>query len=230
MPKIVTDADWLTARKKLLAKEKSFQKQRDALAQERRDLPWRAVDTDYVFDSEDGKISLAGLFGDASQLLVYHFMFHPDWDEGCKSCSFWADTYNGSGPHLRARDVSLVAVSRAPLDKLLAYRQRMGWSFPWVSSGGNSFNYDFGVSFTPEDIKAGTTTYNYREGDGRIEELPGISVFARDGDSVYHCYSTYSRGLDPYNGTYQLLDIVPEGRNEDGLSYSMEWLRRNDEY
>jgi len=163
-------------------------------------------------------------------MIVYHFMYHPNWDAGCKSCSFWADSYDRSVEHLRARDVALVAVSRAPLDSLLGYRERMGWSFPWVSSAANSFNFDFGVSFTPEQLDAGEVEYNYRMAAGRPEELPGISVFARDGDDVFHTYSTYSRGLDPYNATYQLLDIVPKGRDEESLQFTMEWLRRRDEY
>jgi len=230
MPNTANDTEWLAARRALLDREKAFQKARDELAQARRGLPWRRIRSDYVFDTVDGPKSLPQLFGDASQLLVYHFMFHPDWDEGCKSCSFWADSYNSSVPHLKARDVALIAVSRAPLDKLLAYRNRMGWSFPWVSSANNSFNFDFGVSFTPEQIENGDTTYNYRDGDVTIEELPGISVFVRDRDKVFHTYSTYARGLDPYNNTYQLLDIVPYGRNEYDLPYPQDWVRRHDEY
>jgi len=230
MNKILNDAKWRQARLELLEQEKALQRSRDALAKKRQALPWRKVDVDYTFDTENGPASLAGLFGDASQLIVYHFMYHPNWDAGCKSCSFWADSYDRSVEHLRARDVALVAVSRAPLEILLGYRKRMGWSFPWVSSAASSFNYDFGVSFTPEQLDAGAVEYNYRMDTGRPEELPGISVFARDGDDVYHTYSTYSRGLDAYNATYQLLDIVPKGRDEDSLQFSMEWLRRRDEY
>ena len=230
MHNIATNEEWLASRKALLEEEKAFQKARDALALKRRNLPWRKINTDYVFETERGDKTLIELFGGASQLLIYHFMFHPDWEEGCKSCSFWADSYNGSMQHLRARDVSLMAISRAPLKKLLAYRDRLGWNFPWASSNSNSFNYDFGVSFTPEQIESGDTVYNYRAGAGSIEELPGISVFVRDGDDVYHSYSTYSRGIDPYNTTYQLLDIVPNGRDEDELTYPMDWLRRHDEY
>jgi len=228
--KTATDDEWLDARRKLLDDEKAFQKARDALAIRRRELPWRKLKTDYTFDTEDGPKSLTELFGSASQLLVYHFMFHPDWAQGCKSCSLWADSYNGSVQHLQARDVTLLAVSRAPLEKLHAYRQRMGWGFPWVSSAGNSFNFDFGVSFTPEQLEAGDFEYNYRRAGGRPEELPGISVFVRDGDTVYHTYSTYARGLDPYNATYQLLDIVPKGRDEEALPYPQDWVRRHDEY
>ena len=230
MNRIVSDQEWLAARKQLLEEEKAFQAQRDALAEKRRALPWRAVEAEYIFETEHGRKRLAELFGDASQLLVYHFMFHPEWDAGCKSCSFWADTYDGSMSHLAARDVSLVAISRAPLELLLAYRERMGWSFPWASSATNSFNYDFGVSFSSRQIADGTAGYNYEQGNATIEELPGISVFARDGDAVFHTYSTYARGLDPFNATYQLLDIVPKGRDEADLTYPQEWLKRRDEY
>ena len=231
MATIATDDEWLAARRELLAEEKALQKARDALAKKRRELPWRKLDADYVFDGEDGPTSLAGLFGDASQLLVYHFMFHPDWDEGCKSCSFWADSFDAAIPHLRARDVALAVVSRGPLDKLLAYRRRLGWRFPWYSSADNTFNRDFGVSFTPDEIESGDAPYNYREGGWIGEEMPGLSTFVRDkaGD-VYHTYSTYSRGLDPLNPTYQMLDLVAKGRNEVDLPYPMDWVRRHDEY
>jgi predicted dithiol-disulfide oxidoreductase (DUF899 family) len=230
MNRIVSDQEWLAARNELLEDEKALQASRDELSAKRRALPRRAVEADYIFETEHGRKSLAELFGRATQLLVYHFMFHPEWDAGCKSCSFWADTYDGSVTHLAARDVSLVAISRAPLELLLAYRQRMGWSFPWASSATNSFNYDFGVSFSPKQIADGTASYNYAQGNATIEELPGISVFARDGDAVFHTYSTYARGLDPFNATYQLLDIVPKGRDEAGLTYPQEWVRRHDEY
>jgi len=230
MHKIATQDDWLLARRKLLGEEKAFQKARDELAQKRRELPWRKIETDYVFATETGAKSLSEMFADASQLLVYHFMFHPDWSDGCKSCSFWADSYNGSVAHLKARDVTLIAISRAPLAQLLRYRERMGWIFPWVSSAENTFNFDFGVSFTPEQLEAGAVDYNYHVATGRPEELPGISVFAKDGDEIYHTYSTYARGLDPYNGTYQLLDIVPAGRDEAQLPYPQDWVRRHDEY
>ena len=186
--------------------------------------------TSYVFESEAGEVSLADLFGDCSQLLVYHFMFHPDWDAGCKSCSFWADNYNGVVEHLVARDVSLVAISRAPLGKLLAYRARLGWTFPWVSSGDNGFNRDFCVSFDTAEIKSADAFYNYRKTSHVVEEMPGLSAFKKKEGEVYHTYSTYSRGLDAFNAAYQLLDLVADGRNEDGLAYSMDWLRRRDEY
>lgn len=231
MHKVVTDEEWIAARRKLLADEKALQKRRDELAARRRELPWRKVRTDYEFDAESGTLTLAELFGDRSQLLVYHFMFHPDWDAGCKSCSFWADNYNGVVEHLKARDVSLVSISRAPLAKLLAYRARLGWTFPWVSSGRTSFNYDFDVSFTKDDIESGNAFYNYRNTGNVIEDMHGLSAFkkAQDG-SIYHTYSTFSRGLDSFNTAYQLLDLVADGRNEDDLTYSMDWLRRRDEY
>ncbi len=230
MNRVVSNDEWLAARRKLLDEEKAFQKARDELAKKRRDLPWRKVEADYVFEGDSGRKALPELFEGCSQLLVYHFMFHPEWDAGCKSCSFWADTFDGSVEHLRARDVSLVAISRAPLELLLRYRKRMGWHFPWYSSSTNSFNYDLNVSFSPQQLESGDADYNYKKGNATIEELPGISVFARDGDEVYHTYSTYSRGLDPFNATYQYLDIVPKGRDEDGLPYTMDWLRRRDEY
>ena len=230
MAKVVDDAAWLAARKDLLDQEKAFQKARDELAAKRRELPWRKIDTDYIFEAEGGPKSLRDLFGDATQLLVCHFMFHPEWDAGCKSCSFWADSYDGSRVHLQARDVALVAISRAPLGLLVRYRERMGWTFPWVSSASNSFNYDFHVSFSRRQIDAGEAHYNYGKGNAKIEELPGISVFARERDEVFHTYSTYARGLDPFNATYQLLDIVPKGRDEADLPYPQDWVRRHDEY
>jgi len=230
MPDIANDADWLAARRELLAEEKALQIARDELARKRRALPWRKVERDYVFEGERGSVSFADLFGDSSQLLLYHFMYHPDWDEGCKSCSFWADGYDAAIAHLRARDVALVCVSRGPLEKLLAYRQRMGWSFPWYSSMGDSFNYDFGVSFTTDQIEAGDGVYNYREGGWLGPEMPGLSAFIKDSGNIFHTYSTFSRGLDPLNATYQLLDLVAKGRDEDELEFSMDWLKRHDEY
>ncbi|MDX1516857.1 MAG: DUF899 domain-containing protein [Woeseiaceae bacterium] len=230
MPKVVSDQEWRKARVELLEAEKELQRARDELAARRRELPWRKVDKHYTFESESGDKSLSDLFGDRSQLLVYHFMFGPDWDEGCKSCSFWADNFNGLVPHLAARDVSLVAVSRAPLDKLVAYRHRLGWSFPWVSSLGSDFNADFHVTFDQAAIDAGKAYYNYRDTGDVVEEMPGLSAFKRYEGAVYHTYSTYSRGLDPFNAAYQLLDLTPDGRNEDDLPYTMDWLRRRDEY
>jgi predicted dithiol-disulfide oxidoreductase (DUF899 family) len=227
--KIVSPDEWLAARKALLAKEKAFTRERDALSAERRALPWVKVDKTYVFDGPDGKETLAQLFGDRSQLIVNHFMFGPDWNEGCPSCSFWADNYEGAVTHLRHRDVSFVVVSRAPLAKLDAYKKRMGWHFKWVSSFGNDFNRDYHVSFTPEEQK--TAVYNYTASGFGTSEAPGISVFAKGEDGqVFHAYSCYARGLDTLNGTYQLLDLVPKGRDEQSLSHPMAWVRRHDKY
>ena len=230
MSKTASDDDWFKARLSLLADEKAFQGARDELAAKRRALPWRRLSQDYEFDGESGLLTLDDMFGDCSQLMIYHFMFHPDWDEGCKSCSFWADSYDGVVSHLRARDVSLAAVSRAPLEKLTAYRERMGWSFPWYSAANTTFNQDFNVSFTKDEIDSGNATYNYRETKRIGEEMPGLSVFRRDGGMIYHTYSTYSRGLDPFNTAYQLLDLTPKGRDEDDFDFTMSWLRRHDEY
>ena len=231
MKNIASDEDWVALRQELLIAEKAFQTARDELAATRRALPWRRIETDYVFEGESGARSLSNLFSAHSQLLIYHFMYHPDWDEGCKSCSFWADFYDGVIPHLEARDVAFAVVSRGPLNKLLAYRKRMGWRFPWLSSAGNSFNYDFDVSFTPQQIDTKDAHYNYRHGAGVGPEMPGLSVFAKDESGhVFHTYSTFARGLDTLNPVYQLLDLVPKGRDEDGLPYPMDWVRRHDEY
>jgi predicted dithiol-disulfide oxidoreductase (DUF899 family) len=222
----VTDrATWLAARTELLAEEKDFTRARDALSARRRALPWVRIDKPYRFDTETGPATLADLFGGQRQLIVYHFMFGTDWEEGCPSCSFWADNFNGIGVHLAHRDTALIAVSKAPLAKLLAYRARMGWSFPWVSAGDSGFNEDFGVSFAGpgED-------YNYAPRTGTHSELHGVSVFLRDGEAVCHTYSTYARGLDMLNGAYHYLDLTPLGRHEEDLPWSMAWLRRHDQY
>jgi predicted dithiol-disulfide oxidoreductase (DUF899 family) len=226
---VVSPEEWLAARKALLAKEKAFTRLRDQLSAERRTLPWVEVDKAYVFDGADGKETLADLFAGHSQLLVYHFMFGPDWNEGCPSCSFWADNYNGIVVHLAHRDVALVAISRAPLEKLEAYKRRLGWSFKWVSSLGNDFNRDYHVSFTPEEQK--TAVYNYEARGFGSSEAPGVSVFAKDdAGNIFHTYSCYARGLDMLNGAYHLLDLVPKGRDEAGLSHPMAWVRRHDKY
>jgi predicted dithiol-disulfide oxidoreductase (DUF899 family) len=228
---IVSEKDWIEARKALLAREKAFTRERDALSQARRELPWAKVGKDYSFDTKTGRKTLAELFEGRSQLLVYHFMFGPDWERPCKSCSFWADNFNGIGDHLNARDVSFAAISRAPLEKLTAMAKRMGWSFNWVSSAGSDFNFDFGVSFTPEEIASGKVTYNFRSNKAYGDEMPGISVFFKDKDgSIYRTYSCYARGLDMLNGAYNFLDLVPKGRDEDGLPYTMHWVRLHDEY
>ncbi len=231
--RIVSQDEWIAARKALLEKEKAFTRARDALSREQRDLPWVKVEKDYRFQTSEGARSLAGLFGGRSQLLVYHFMLGPDWDLPCKSCSFWADNFNGIDMHLAARDVSFVAISRAPLGKIQSLAKRLGWSFRWVSSLGCDcdFNFDLGVSFTPEEIASGEVIYNFRRSKAYGEEMPGISVFYKDTDgTVYRTYSCYARGLDMLNGAYHYLDLVPKGRDEEGLLFSMAWLRLNDEY
>jgi predicted dithiol-disulfide oxidoreductase (DUF899 family) len=231
MAKIVSREEWLAARQQLLAAEKELTRARDDVSRRRRELPWVKVEKRYEFQSPKGKETLSDLFEGRSQLLLYHFMFGPDWNEGCPSCSFWADNYDGTIVHLNHRDVTFVVVSRAPLEKLEAYRRRMGWRFKWVSSFGGDFNYDFRVSFTPEEMKRGEMEYNYRMNKFPSDEAPGISVFSRDDDgSVFHTYSCYSRGLDMLNAAYHHLDLVPKGRDEDGLAYSMAWLRRHDSY
>ncbi|MEW5976669.1 MAG: thioredoxin family protein [Acidobacteriota bacterium] len=229
--RVVSKEEWLMARKEHLAKEKEFTRLRDQLSAERRQLPWVRVEKEYLFHTPDGNESLRDLFEGQSQLIVYHFMYGPEWTEGCPSCSFWADNFNGIVIHLKHRDISLVAVSRAPLDKLEAYKRRMGWSFKWVSSLGSDFNRDFHVTFTADEMNKGEMFYNFRVGRFPREEAPGISVFYRDrqGD-VFHTYSCYARGLDMLNGAYHYMDLVPKGRDEDELPYSMAWLRRHDQY
>ncbi|MGR9051847.1 MAG: DUF899 domain-containing protein [Gammaproteobacteria bacterium] len=228
---IVSHPKWIEARKSLLAKEKEFTKLRDQLSKQRRELPWEKVETDYIFEGQDGPVKLSELFDGRSQLIIYHFMYGPDWDAGCKSCSFFADHFNPAVVHLNHRDVSLVAVSRAPFHILDDYKKRMGWSFPWVSSYENDFNRDYNVSFTEEEIERGNAYYNYKETGFPITEAPGASVFYKDSDgTVYHTYSAYARGLDMFITTYHYLDIVPKGRDENNLSYTMEWVRRHDEY
>ncbi len=226
---VVSRAEWLAARKALLQREKEFTRQRDALNAERRRLPWVRIGKDYVFDTSSGKQSLAQLFAGRGQLAVYHFMLGPDWTEGCKSCSFWADNFNGIDVHLAHRDLTLVAVSRAPLAKIEAFKRRMGWSFKWVSSYANDFNRDFNVSFTPEEMK-GEVFYNFEQRKFPSDEAPGMSLFAREGDAVFHTYSCYARGLDMINGAYHILDLAPKGRDEAGLPYTMSWVRHHDKY
>ncbi|QOV90071.1 DUF899 domain-containing protein [Humisphaera borealis] len=229
---IVSKSQWTEARIALLAKEKELTRQRDELARQRRELPWVKVDQNYVFDGPDGKVALGHLFGDRSQLIVYHFMFGPDWAEGCPSCSYVCDHLDGTLSHLAARDVSLVAVSRAPVSKIAAFKKRMGWRFPWVSSHDNAFNYDFHVSFTPEERAKGGVYYNYGTAPFPSEEAPGASVFYKDPGTgeIFHTYSAFSRGLDALLGTYVLLDLTPKGRDEDHLPFSMQWVRHHDRY
>jgi len=226
----VTDRNtWLKARKLLLEDEKAFTRARDELNAKRRALPKVRITKEYAFVTEHGPKNLVDLFGDKSQLIVYHFMFGETWSEGCPSCSFWADNFNGSSVHLAARDTAFVCVSTAPLETLLAYRTRMAWQFDWVSSGGSDFNADFGITF--HDGQPGPTNgYNYREAVPG-EEMPGASVFTRLPDgAVAHSYSTYGRGLDIFNGVYHLLDLTPKGRDEAGLPYAQAWVRRHDQY
>ncbi len=228
--KVVSQKEWTAARKALLVKEKRFSHQRERLAQERRKLPWVKLDKDYVFDGPQGRQTLAQLFDGRSQLVVDHFRFGPGWKEGCPHCSFWADHYDGMIPHLGQRDVSFVAVSRAPLAELRPFQTRMGWKFKWVSAAGSDFNYDFHVSFAPEEIESGAVLYNYRrEAMGRMTDREGISVFFKDeAGAVYHTYSTFARGIDVVNPTYQFLDLVPKGRDEGGRS--QYWVRHHDRY
>jgi predicted dithiol-disulfide oxidoreductase (DUF899 family) len=228
----VSRDEWLVARLELLDKEKAHSRARDELTKARRSLPWVKLEKEYTFAAPSGPVTLAELFDDKSQLIIQHFMFDPDLDEGCKSCSFMADHMDRSVVHLAHRDTAYAAVSKAPLSKLLAFQERMGWGFQWVSSEGSDFNRDFHVSFTEEEIENGKVYYNFREGSSFSEkEAPGISVFAKDeaGD-VYHTYSVHARGLETFITTYDLLDLVPKGRNEDDLPYSMQWLRLKDRY
>lgn len=229
--KIVSQEEWHLARQAFLAKEKEFTRLRDELSQQRRELPWTKVEKAYLFKGSNGQESLADLFAGKSQLIVYHFMYGPDWGErGCPSCSFWADNFNGIDVHLAARDATLLAVSRAPLDKIEQYKAKMGWNFKWVSSFGSDFNFDYHVSFTPESVADGTASYNYKPQDNS-GELPGISVFFKGEDgTIYHTYSTYARGLDMLNGAYHYMDLLPKGRDEAGLPWSMAWLNYHDLY
>jgi predicted dithiol-disulfide oxidoreductase (DUF899 family) len=228
---IVSHEEWLAARRKLLEEEKALTRQRDALSARRREMPWERVEKDYRFEGPSGTLSFGDLFAGRSQLLMYHFMLGPDWESGCKSCSFWADNYNGVDVHLAQRDVTLVAVSRAPYVNIEAFKKLMGWSFAWFSSFGSDFNYDFQVSFHPDDIAKGSVFYNYALQKISMGELPGISVFARDDKGkIFHSYSCYQRGLDMLNGAYHLLDLVPKGRDEGGLAFSMSWVRHHDRY
>jgi predicted dithiol-disulfide oxidoreductase (DUF899 family) len=228
---IVSRQEWIEARKAHLAHEKELTRARERLSEERRALPWVKVDKPYLFDAADGRKTLADLFKGKNQLVVQHFMFAPDWNEGCKSCSFWADGFERMIPHLAARDTALVAVSRAPLPKLLAFRNRMGWTFDWVSSAASDFNYDYAVSFTPDDLKSGNRIYNFGTTDFSIEEAPGISVFYRnEAGDIFHTYSCFSRGLDMMNAAYHYLDLTPLGRHEEGLPYPMDWVRLRDQY
>jgi predicted dithiol-disulfide oxidoreductase (DUF899 family) len=229
--KVVSREEWIKARRLHLAKEKALTRQRDELSRERRELPWVKVDKQYVFDGAQGKQTLAELFDGRSQLIVYHFMFGNDWEQGCPSCSFLADHIDGSAVHLAQRDVTLLAISRARVSQIEAFKQRMGWRFNWVSSYGNDFNYDYHVSFTNEQVASGAKYYNYDITSYPSEEAHGTSVFYKDaaGD-IFHTYSAYARGCDILLGAYNWLDLAPKGRDEDGLGFTMAWVRHHDRY
>lgn len=233
-PQIVSRAHWLAARRELLALEKQHTKARERLTAQRQALPWVKVDQPYVFATPEGPRALAELFNGRRQLIVYHFMFGPGWEEGCPSCSFIMDHLDGMLPHLRARDTAFTAISRAPLAELEKFKQRMGWKFPWASAAENSFNFDYHVSFTAEALATGDGSYNFGPipaGQLPVEELPGVSVFYRHEDgSVFHTYSAYARGLEVLLGAYHWLDLTPKGRDEGALNFSMAWLRHHDRY
>jgi predicted dithiol-disulfide oxidoreductase (DUF899 family) len=234
--KVATHDECVAARKKHLAKEKEFTRLRDQLSKERRELPWELVEKEYTFEGEKGRQTLSDLFEGRSQLVIYHAMFNPEtagphttWtvDAACYQCSFWLDNVNGVTVHLKHRDITMAAVSLAPYPKIDAYKKRMAWSFPWYSSVGSDFNFDYRVSFRPEELDASEVEYNYRLIQWSGSEAPGISVFLKDGERIYHTYSTYERGLDMVNVAYHYMDIAPKGRDEgDGV----EWVRRHDEY
>jgi predicted dithiol-disulfide oxidoreductase (DUF899 family) len=227
---VVSGDQWIAERKKLLAREKELMQLSDQIARERRVLPWTRIDKNYVFDTEEGPRSLADLFEGRRQLLVQHFMLAPGWEQGCKSCSYMAGHNDGANVHLAHRDVTFVAISRAPLAEIERFRKRMGWQFKWVSSHGTDFNQDFHVSFTPEEMAKGEADYNFGKTPPG-QELPGVSVFYKDdaGD-VFRTYSTYGRGVEVMMHTYKLLDLTPKGRDEDGLRFTMEWVRHHDRY
>jgi predicted dithiol-disulfide oxidoreductase (DUF899 family) len=228
---VVSRDEWLTARKRFLVKEKKFTRLRDDLSRQRRELPWVKVGKQYVFDGPGGKETLAELFQNRSQLIVYHFMFSPDEAEGCLHCSFWADNFNGTDVHLNHRDVSFVAISRAPLAKIKAFKKRMGWDFKWVSSFHTDFNFDFQASFTPEQVASGEAVFNFGTQIPYMPDREGASVFYKnERGTVFHTYSCFSRGIDMLNGAYHFIDLVPKGRDEDGLEGTQDWVRYHDRY
>lgn len=229
--KVVSHSEWIEARKQFLAKEKEFTHLRDELSRQRRELPWEKVEKDYVFDGPRGKEKLADLFDGRSQLVIYHFMLGPGWAAGCPSCSYISDQYDAMTIHLAHRDVTLAVVSRAPFGEIEAFKKRMGWRFHWVSSFATEFNYDYHVSATAAEKQSGTADYNYAVTQFPSDERPGASVFYKDGEGqIYHTYSTYARGLDILVGTYNFLDLVPKGRDEEGLAHTMAWVRHHDKY
>jgi predicted dithiol-disulfide oxidoreductase (DUF899 family) len=226
---VVSHEQWIAARTAFLAKEKEFTRLRDELNQQRRELPWEAVTKNYLFEGPDGKQTMGDLFEGRSQLIVYHFMFGPDWNAGCPHCSFWADNFDPIVVHLNQRDVTMVAISRAPYRKITEYKERMGWSFKWLSSAATDFNFDFQASFRSEDLAKGTVFYNFKEQEETSPEREGASVFCTDASGkIFHTYSTYARGIDLVNTAYNYLDLVPKGRDEG--SRSQFWVRRHDEY
>ena len=233
--KVVSHEQWVKARKEFLTKEKEFTHAREAMAEKLRELPWEKVEKEYVFEDESGKVTLADLFACRIHLFVYHFMFGPDWDEGCPGCSFTADHIDGPNQHLRHHDVTLMCVSQAPYSKLAAYKKRMGWHFPWVSSQGSDFNYDYGVSFTKEELDKAELPYNYTtntEKRYQSDQLPGLSVFYKEpSGEIFHTYSSYARGLDSIIGANHFLDLTPKGRSERGPDGKMVgWVKRHDQY
>lgn len=229
--KIVPENEWAESRKALLQKEKEFTILRDQLSQQRRDLPWVAVNKEYVFEGPNGKQTLSDLFEGRCQLIVYHFMFDPTWEAACLHCSFWADNFNRIIVHLNQRDVTMIAVSRAPYSKLAEYRKRMGWDFKWVSSCDTDFNFDYHVSFTPEELAKKEAFYDFVTQDPHSSEREGVSVFYKDlAGRVFHTYSAYARGIDMLNVAYHYLDLVPKGRDEAGHEFTQFWVRRHDEY
>lgn len=234
-PRVVSRSEWLAARTALLEREKQLTRERDDLARRRRELPWVKVDKDYRFEGAEGPVSLGDLFAGRSQLIVYHFMYTPGWEHGCPSCSFGSDHFDAALPHLAARDVTLVAVSRAPYADFAPFKRRMGWRFNWVSASGSEFSFDYHASFTPELVASGTAAYNFMPIPENamlgLMDLPGISVFYRNEEGeIFHTYSCYARGIEPVIGTYSWLDLVPKGRDEDGLAYPMAWVRHHDRY
>ncbi len=228
---IVPHDQWLAAHAAFLVKEKEFTRQRAEVARLRRELPWERIEKQYIFDTPTGNQSLADLFGKRSQLIVYHFMFAPEWEKGCMHCSFWADHYDAVIPHLGGHDVSFAVISRAPLSKIEPFKKRMGWKFNWVSSGNTDFNYDFQASFRPEDVAKGSVYFNYRQEKMKYTDREGASIFYKDaGGVVYHTYSCYARGIDLFNTTYHFLDLTPKGRDEEGPGGNQAWVRFHDQY
>jgi predicted dithiol-disulfide oxidoreductase (DUF899 family) len=229
--RVVTPDEWLKARLELLAKEKEFTRLRDELSQHRRELPWERVEKQYVFEGTNSKETLAQLFENRSQLLVYHFMFAPDWEAGCRHCSWWMDNFERNIEHLNHRDVTMVAISRAPLPKLEALKKRMGWTFKWLSAANSDFNHDYYVSFTSAQVAKSEIYHNYRQKKSSMSDVAGVSVFYKDPRGIiFHTYSCYERGLDMLNAGYHLLDLVPKGRDEDGLAFPQAWVRYRDSY